>query len=107
MGNNNLTEVTTVGIRVTAIVSPVSKTVSVAVSVVSGMSVVSTVVSGGGISISLGFGISGPLVELRKAIGGSGGGDVLEAGASGGTVIIRGIGSIRISGIGGISVSVD
>ena len=79
-----LTEVTSVSVSVsgisvisTAIVSTVSKTVTVSVST----AVISTVVSGGsfGISLCFGFGISRSFVDLRDTVGGGRGRNVLVA----------------------------
>merc|ERR1711997_1043418 len=64
------------------------------------MTIVSTIVGGG--SISLGFGISGSFVELRDTIGGSRGGNMLVASATGivGSESSESVVSIRISTIG-------
>merc|ERR1712165_553482 len=64
------------------------------------MAIVSTIVSGSG--ISLGFGISGSFVELRDTISGSRGGNMLVASATGivGSESSESVVSIRISTIG-------
>merc|ERR1719492_532661 len=73
--------------------------ISVSMTIVSGMTIVSTIVGG---SISLGFGISGSFVELRDTIGGSRGGNMLVASATGivGSESSESVVSIRISTIG-------
>merc|ERR550539_1638549 len=99
----NLFAVSISAVSISAIgVSTVVSTVPVSVSIVTGVAVVTTIVSSGG--ISLGFGISITFVELVDAISGSSSGDVLVAGSNSWAVAVVGtiritISSIRIAGI--------
>jgi hypothetical protein len=116
----NLVVITAVGIGVSSVsvvtgitaigVSAVVTAITVSVVTIAGVSVVTTIVSSGGLSLGLGFSLSLTLVELRDSMGSEGGVHRLEAGGNSGAVVVGRVSAIKVGGVsvgGGIGTSVQ